>query len=151
MESYDFFISYKWSKYSAQAKVLRDIATSRGFTAWLDIDHPFQVEGQESHDSDESLARHLKNAMDSCRYILFFETFAVMAMQMGGPSIRIISWQEREFGMVDSDKLITLYHGASPRNIGFGSSTKLHEYKELSDAFAMIQEAIADKAHQFWG
>ena len=147
MADYDFFISYKWTTYSEPAKELLDIARSRGFTAWLDVEHPFQTKG---HGSDEALARHLKNAMDSCRYILFFETFATMAMQIGGSPIRVTSWQERELGMAATEKLITLYHGASPRSIGFGTSPNLHEYRELSDAFKIIETAITDKSRYLW-
>lgn len=147
MKVYDFFISYKWDKFSEQSKELLNIVRSRGFEAWLDVENPFQ---EEVNGYSEALAAHLVKAMESCRFVLFFETFAVMAKQVGGPDIRVTSWQERELDMANSEKLITLYHEAVPKSIGFGTSTKLHEYQDLSDAFTMIESAIIDTTSHFW-
>jgi len=150
MGTYDFFISYKWSTYAPQAKELRNIARKNGYRTWLDIDHDFQPPAGSPTRSDEALAKHLKDAIASCSYILFFETFATMAMQVGGPPIRVTSWQERELGFAASKKLITLYHGASPKALGFGSSMKLHEYRDLEDAFTMIKSAISNSTGGLW-
>jgi hypothetical protein len=61
----DFFISYKWNKYSFKAKELKAIVEKKGFTVWLDVDHPFQESQNQSKKSDEALSRHLREAMDS--------------------------------------------------------------------------------------
>jgi len=150
MSEYDFFISYKWNRYSAEARALKAIAEERGFSAWIDVEHPFQASELGSHESDAALAGHLRGAMESCRYVLFLETHATMARAVGGPSIRITTWQERELGMAASEKLITLYHGSSPRTLGFGTSPRLHNYRELLDAFAMIETAISDPSGEYW-
>jgi hypothetical protein len=44
MGKYDFFISYKWVRYSEQAKELGNIASSLNYDVWIDIDHPFHGE-----------------------------------------------------------------------------------------------------------
>jgi hypothetical protein len=146
MTDYDFFISYKWDKFSGQAKELLDIARSRGFTAWLDVEHPFQKEG---HGSIEALAAHLMNGLESCRYILFFETFAIMAKQVGGliSESRVgrnanLAWQIRRNS---SHSIMGLL-----REVSGGTSTKVYEYRELTDAFTMIETAITDTASYFW-
>ena len=76
---------------------------------------------------------------------------ATMAMTVGGPPVRVTAWQERELGMAASKKLVTLYHGSSPRTIGFGASRRLYLYRELQDAFATIEKAIADPTGEYWG
>ncbi len=150
MHRYDFFISYKRKKYAAEARALKANAEQRGFVAWIDVEHPFQASESGSLESDEALARHLRDAMKSCRYVLFFETYATMAMVVGGPPIRVTTWQEHELGMAASEKLVTLYHGSSPRTLGFGASPRLHGYQELEDAFVMIETAITDPTRQLW-
>ena len=150
MSQYDFVISYKWKKYAPEARALKAIADRQGFRSWIDVEHPFQESEAGSQQSTEALAEHLRKAMASCRYVLFFETYATMAMVVNGPPVRVISWQENELGMAAAEKLIVLYHGASPRTLGFGLSTKLHQYQELEDAFAMIKEAIANPAGAYW-
>ncbi len=150
MSQYDFFISYKWKTYAPQARGLKAIVTQHGFSAWIDVEHPFQQSESGSPQSNQALAQHLLQAMNSCRNVLFFETYATMAMVVNGPSVRVTSWQENELGMAAAQKLIVLYHGASPRTLGFGLSKKLYEYQELDDAFAMIKEAIANPAGPYW-
>jgi hypothetical protein len=150
MSQYDFFVSYKWKKYAPEARALKAIAERHGFRAWIDVEHPFQQSESGSPESDQALARHLLQAMNSCRYVLFFETYATLAMVVNGPPVRVISWQENELGMAAAGKLIVLYHGASPRTMGFGLSRRLHEYQELQDAFAMIKEAIVNPAGPYW-
>ncbi len=150
MSQYDFFISYKWKMYAPEARTLKAIAERHRFHAWIDKEHPFQQSEAGSPGSDKALAEHLRKAMNSCRYVLFFETYATMAMVVNGPPVRVTSWQENELGMAAAEKLIVLYHGASPRTMGFGLSHKLQQYQELEDAFAMIEEAIADPAGPYW-
>lgn len=149
-KSYDFFISYKWAAYASKAKVLRDLVASHGYRAWLDVDHPFQASDNRSSTSDGELAAHLRRAIDSCQYVLFFETFATLARQIGGPTIRVTSWQEQELGIAAASQLITLYHGADPRNMGFDLSTRLHRYADLDAAFQLVRSAISKPSGPLW-
>jgi|SRR5579859_937676 len=151
MANYDFFISYKWSTYANEAAELKSIADSRGFTSWIDVEHPFQTDPSNSRQPDVELGRHLLAAIGSCRYILFLETFATIAKQIGGPDVRVISWQERELGMTTSEKLITLYHGSTPKQIAFGSSRRMSPYQDLQDAFELVEEAISNPSSGLWG
>lgn len=66
-------ISCAGTKYSAEASALKAIAEERGFSAWIDVEHPFRTP-PGSRESDQAQARHLLGAMESCCYILFFET-----------------------------------------------------------------------------
>jgi len=150
MSQYDFFISYRWKKYAPEAQALKPIAKRNGLRSWIDVEHPFQESEAGSGESDTALAEHLRKAMVSCRYVLFFETYTTMAMVVNGPPVRVISWQENELGMAVAEKLIVLYQGASPRMLGFGLSAKLHQYQQLEDALAVIQKAIENPAGPYW-
>lgn len=151
MLNYDFFISYKWSNHATQAKALKEIVESFGFSAWLDVDHPFQsVKMALQEDNDRALVEHLKTAMESCRYVLFFETFAKVAMQVGGRSTRVLSWHERELNMAGLQKLIVLYDGSFLKKIAFGKSQKFSEYENLHEAFRIVQLAVSGSNCDLW-
>jgi hypothetical protein len=63
MERWDIFISYKWNTYAEEAKTLKTIAVGRGFTAWLDVDHPFQTARYASEELDVALVDRRRSAI----------------------------------------------------------------------------------------
>jgi hypothetical protein len=134
---FNFFVSYKWATHEGNAKRVAEIAKARGYTVWLDKE---QIKGEKLEDSE--LASRLRKALDSCDFVIFFETYATLAMQVGGPPIRTVSWQERELAMADALRLITLYH--SNCRLCFGLSRATHEYKSFDEAMRLIEEALMD-------
>ena len=147
MPNYDFFISYKWSRYAKEAAELKSISEIRGYTSWIDTEHPFQTDPTNFSGSDAAIGQHLLAAMSTCRYVLFLETYATMAMVIGGPPVRVVAWQERELGMAAVEKLITLYHGSSHKQIAFGSSSRVFTYQTLRGAFELVEDAISNPPH----
>jgi len=137
IEEHDFFISYKWTTYRDESRRMASIVTSRSYSAWVDWENP-PAEGR----SDEALATHLQTALQSCRYIIFFETSTTMAAQVGGPSVRIPSWQEYELSQAEASKLIVLYHSQDPPRLSFGRNRVLCPYHSLEDAMDQIVEAV---------
>jgi hypothetical protein len=142
-----FFISYKWAKYAVEAKRLRAICDARKYPAWIDTENPFGTEARIH--SDSALAAHLRAAMGLSEYVLFFETYATVVSVIGGPSQRTTSWQERELEMAEAQRLIVLYHGASPRCLTFGQNRNVHPYETLDSAFDLVEKAIAAPGDYF--
>jgi hypothetical protein len=142
---YDFFISYKWAQYSGEAAQMRDTCRRRGYSAWIDKENP----PSDRQTPDSTLAVHLRAAMKRCRYVIFFETFATLEMVIGGPPERASSWQEQELEMAEAQRLIVLYHGANPRTLTFGQNRKLHQYRQVDDAFDIIEKAIKSPSGYF--
>src|SRR5690349_21370009 len=104
MAQYDFFVSYRWGMYSDAAAEMASHARSLGYSVWIDRENPPETT------TDAGLAAHLRNGIESCRYVIFFETAIRSTAVVNGPSIREISWQERELGMAEAARLIVLYH-----------------------------------------
>lgn len=138
MAEYDFFISYRWNMYSNEAQEMAKVARSRGYSVWIDRENPPLAT------TDQVLAEHLRGAIASCSYIIFFETTAQVVAQVNGPSIREYCWQERELDYAEARQLAVLYHGHRPPLIGFGINRNLCPYDGLSDAFGQVEKAMAD-------
>jgi TIR domain len=134
---FDFFVSYKWAQHAENARMVTEIAKKRGYTVWLDKE---QIKDEELTDSE--LAERLRNALNACCFVIFFETYGQMAMQMGGPPVRVVSWQERELTMAEASRVITLYH--SSKLLCFGLSRTTHEYQSFAQAMDFIEEALMD-------
>lgn len=144
MHDYDFFISYKWAKYKAEAGQILEILKLKGYSAWIDQEHPFEVGPEASSaEADRKLAEHLRRGMESCDYVIFFETSTQMAMVMNGPSRRVNGWQERELDMAEARRLIVLYHSSKPPVLTFGQNKNTFEYKDLNEAFGVILKGIS--------
>jgi TIR domain-containing protein len=138
MAEYDFFISYKWEKYSEEARELAELLRSHDYTAWLDVDHFLDTT------SYAIIAKQLSEAMKSCRYVIFFETYTKMAAVKNGTPVRVVGWQERELTYADARRLIVLYHGHDPSRISLGLNRSMCPYHDLKDALEQIESAVAD-------
>jgi hypothetical protein len=139
---FDFFISYKWDTYRPQALDLRFILAQRGYRVWID-----EEQGRDDL-SDHELGTFLRRAMDSCRYIIFFETHTEVLAVVGGPSVQASpSWQERELEFAQAMRVIVLYH--SSLRLSFGPSGVSHPYASLDEAADLIEQAIADPERYF--
>lgn len=162
MENHDFFISYRWGTYDTEAHEMTVLARSRGYTVWIDR------ENLPKETTDEGLASHLRAALESCRYVIFFETSARMAAVANfpeeivvasefpletsawmaavenGPPVRDLSWQEHELDFTESCRLIVLYHSQNPPRISLGTNRNLCAYRDLDDALTQIERAISD-------
>jgi hypothetical protein len=134
MQRYDFFVSCKHAMHSTEAHEIKRILNDRGYTAWIDT--------EQSHKemADGELTEHLLRALEACSYVVFFETYAQMAMQIGGPEIRVYSWQERELGMTNIDRIAILYHSQS--KLAFGKKPQFFVYNSLDEAVDLIEDGI---------
>ncbi len=150
MHEYDFFISYKWKKYKAEAEQMLRLARRFGYSAWIDHEHPFEVESDASQEeADRQLAEHLRRGMESCAYVIFFETYTELAATVNGPGQRVIGWQERELDMAEAKRLIALYHSAEPPFLTFGHNKDAFDYGSLEEAFGLIVKGIRNPDDYF--
>jgi hypothetical protein len=143
--NYDFFISYKWKGYSQEAEEMYTLARRRGYKVL--IDHDWIDEHQVRKKlPDKKIAEPLLWALGSCKYVIFFETYAQMVMVANGPSELAKSWQGYELEQIKADgrRVVVLYHGGSPRVLIYGLNRSLFEYSDLKDALDKIAKAIKD-------
>lgn len=133
---YDFFVSYRWGKYDAEARQISTLAKLRGHRVWIDRE---QITEEMS---DRELANHLRSTLASSRFVIFFETSARLTQYVSGPPVRDRSWQEYELETAEASRLIVLYHSLSPPRIGFGRSRRLHSYVDFSDAWELIESSL---------
>ncbi len=132
----DFFVSYsRRLGYFPEAHQLKHILETRNYSVWIDSEHMVSKEMTQS-----GLACHLADALRSCRYVVFFETAAQLAAQVGGDPVRVWSWQEFELDLVD--RVIFLYH--RQLSVAFGKSSKLHRYETLDEAADLVEAGIRD-------
>ena len=145
MKEYDFFISYKWAKYKVEAIQMLDIVKQRGYSAWIDKEHPFEVDPEIPSDlTDKRLAEHLRKGMESCKYVLFFETYAQLVMVMNGPCEREKGWQEHELDMAEAERVIVFYQSLKPPVLTFGQNRNVFEYTNLDGAFDLVVKGLED-------
>ena len=134
MVGYDFFVSYKHAVHSDVAHEIKSVLADRGYAVWID------TEQSQDEMSRGELAEHLRKALEACRHVVFFETYAQMARQIGGPDVRVYSWQERELGMANIDRIVALYHNQS--KLAFGKQQQFYSYGSLDEAVNLIEEGI---------
>jgi hypothetical protein len=146
---YDFFVSYKHERYRHPASHLTAIARERGYSVWLDRDHP------PPDTSEEALLKHILNALRASYYVLFFETYAkaaqanVMAAGGGSIPVKLGSWQERELAMTDRRRLVVLHHRDPSGSLTLGQTAARHAYHDLEDAFDTIELAVKNPYDYF--
>lgn len=134
MPRYDFFVSYKHAVHSTEAHEIKRILNDRGYTAWID------TEQSNEEMSDSELTEHLMRGLEACKHVVFFETYAQMGMQVGGPSVRVYSWQEFELGIANVDRIATLHHSQS--KLVFGRKLQFLFYDSLDEAVTLIEDGV---------
>jgi hypothetical protein len=142
IRKFDFFISYRWKMYAEEARTLKMLLEEHDCTCWLDVNNPFVEDSFSSETRDAQLALHLRTAMNECDQVLFFETASDLLRQIGGPTLRDTSWQEKELSMADQDRLITIYDSASPSWLGFGKEQVAVVYSGLREAAEKIKARV---------
>jgi hypothetical protein len=121
-----------------------EILRRNGYSAWIDQEHLFELDEAGPTNAERKLAEHLRKAMQTCNYVIFFETYAQLAAVMNGPSQRVKSWQEHELDIAEAERIIVLYHGSKPPVLTFGQNKNVFGYIDLDEAFDLILKGIRE-------
>ncbi|MFE0514004.1 hypothetical protein [Streptomyces sp. NPDC058964] len=146
----EVFVSYKHSKYEAEARALYRILEDRhGIPCFFDQrDSRWDL-------SDDQLRTYLSPLIRTSKAVVFFETFAeqvaYLVMRVGGdPVVESTaarpSWQEWELSEAweSPERCVVLYHSANPRALQYGLRGGRDVYSDLSDAATKVAEYVAE-------
>ena len=138
----DFFVSYKWAVYSAQAEELTRHLLDAGYRVWLDRERLPLAEGERIDPG--VLKEVLEQAVRASEWMVFFEAFAeaevALAMTSDGTlvptSSTAFSWQQ--FESEHAERIVYVY--PSRKLVELASGAERSSFESMQDVAAFLRE-----------